>query len=102
MSIVNENKIGTFNILETKRMISGRLLLAISMSSLMVLCISLTLSINTAHAQNTSQSTSNTSSSTTTGTADKSGTIASVQNGPDGKPAWKVSGTWDFKALNSN
>jgi hypothetical protein len=30
------------------------------------------------------------------------GTIASVQNGKDGKPAWVTSGIWDFKNLNSN
>ena len=26
----------------------------------------------------------------------QNGTISSIQNGPDGKPAWKVSGTWNF------
>jgi hypothetical protein len=30
------------------------------------------------------------------------GTIASIQNGKDGKPAWVTSGIWDFKNLNSN
>ena len=30
------------------------------------------------------------------------GTIASIQNGKDGKPAWETSGIWDFKGLNSN
>src|ERR671931_717268 len=30
------------------------------------------------------------------------GTIASIQNGKDGKPAWVTSGIWDFKSLNSN
>jgi hypothetical protein len=30
------------------------------------------------------------------------GTIASIQNGKDGKPAWVTSGVWDFKGLNSN
>jgi hypothetical protein len=29
------------------------------------------------------------------------GTISSTQNGPDGKPAWKVSGAWNFTNLNS-
>lgn len=29
------------------------------------------------------------------------GTIASIQNGKDGKPAWVTSGIWDFKSLNS-
>ena len=32
----------------------------------------------------------------------KSGTIASLQNGKDGKPAWIVSGAWDFKNINSS
>jgi len=31
----------------------------------------------------------------------KFGTIASLQNGKDGKPAWIVSGIWDFKNVNS-
>jgi hypothetical protein len=31
----------------------------------------------------------------------QSGTISSTQNGPDGKPAWKVSGTWKFRNLSS-
>jgi len=31
----------------------------------------------------------------------KSGTIASLQNAKDGKPAWIVSGAWDFKNINS-
>jgi hypothetical protein len=26
----------------------------------------------------------------------QSGTISSTQNSPDGKPAWKVSGTWNL------
>ena len=30
------------------------------------------------------------------------GTIASIQNGKDGKPAWVTSGVLDFKNLNSN
>src|ERR671938_626095 len=30
------------------------------------------------------------------------GTIASIQNGKDGKPAWVTSGIWNFKSLNSN
>ena len=30
------------------------------------------------------------------------GTIASIQNGKDGKPEWVTSGIWDFKSLNSN
>jgi hypothetical protein len=32
----------------------------------------------------------------------QNGTISSIQNGPDGKPAWKVSGTWNFINLKSN
>ena len=32
----------------------------------------------------------------------QSGTISSIQNGPDGKPEWKVSGTWDLTNLKSN
>src|SRR5919199_6932930 len=31
----------------------------------------------------------------------QSGTISSTQNGPDGKPEWKVSGTWKFTNLSS-
>jgi hypothetical protein len=34
--------------------------------------------------------------------SNQSGTISSTQNGPDGKPAWKVSGTWNFINLKSN
>ena len=30
------------------------------------------------------------------------GTIASIQNGKDGKPEWVTSGAWDFKNMNSN
>jgi hypothetical protein len=30
------------------------------------------------------------------------GTIASIQNGKDGKPAWVTSGVWDFNNINSN
>jgi hypothetical protein len=32
----------------------------------------------------------------------KMGTIASIQNGPDGKPGWVTSGVWDFKNVNSS
>ena len=31
----------------------------------------------------------------------QSGIISSMQNGPDGKPGWKVSGTWKFTNLSS-
>lgn len=34
--------------------------------------------------------------------SDKSGTISSTQNGPNGKPEWKVSGTWNITNLNTN
>ena len=30
------------------------------------------------------------------------GTIASIQNGKDGKPAWVTSGIWDFNNMDSN
>ena len=32
---------------------------------------------------------------------DKSGTISSTQNGANGKPEWKVDGTWTFTGLDS-
>ena len=32
----------------------------------------------------------------------KSGTIASLQNGKNGKPEWILSGGWDFKNINSS
>ena len=32
---------------------------------------------------------------------DKSGTISSTQNGANGKPEWKVAGTWTFTGLDS-
>jgi hypothetical protein len=87
------------------------LLLAISTTSLVAIyMLSLTPSVNIAHAQTTNQSsTSNNASSSTnntsataagTSSADKTGTITSVQNDPAG--TWKLSGTWDFKNLNSN
>jgi hypothetical protein len=34
--------------------------------------------------------------------AQQSGTIASVQNGKNGMPAWILSGGWDFKNINSS
>jgi hypothetical protein len=34
--------------------------------------------------------------------AQQSGTIASIQNGKNGKPEWMVSGGWDFKNINSS
>lgn len=96
----HDNKIGFSKKLETKSNSNGRLLLTVSISSLMILSVSLTPSINTVNAQNPNQSSSNMSSSTTTTTtADKSGTLASIQNDPDDKPAWKVSGTWDLLVI---
>jgi hypothetical protein len=32
----------------------------------------------------------------------KVGTIASIQNGENGKPSWIVAGAWDFKNINSS
>jgi hypothetical protein len=92
---------------------SYTLLLDVSMASLLAMCmISLTPSVNVAHAQNTNQSstsnnassssTNNTSATAGTSSAHKTGTITSIQNDPAGKPAWKLSGTWDFNNLNSN
>jgi hypothetical protein len=34
--------------------------------------------------------------------AQQSGTIASIQNGKNGMPAWIASGDWDFKNINSS
>ena len=42
------------------------------------------------------------SSIATAQTSGENGTILSTQNGPDGKPAWKVSGTWKLTNLKSN
>jgi hypothetical protein len=28
--------------------------------------------------------------------SNQNGTVSSIQNGPDGRPAWKVSGTWNL------
>ena len=66
---------------------SYKLLLALSMASLLAMYIStVPASVNIAHAQ--------------TSVADKSGTIASTQNDQAG--TWKLSGTWNFNNLNSN
>jgi hypothetical protein len=74
------------------------LLLAVSMASVIAMCmLSLTPSINIAHAQTTAN---NTSATTGTSSADKTGTITSVQNDQAG--TWKLSGTWNFNNLNSN
>src|ERR687886_447227 len=37
-----------------------------------------------------------------TSLSSQSGILSSTQNGPDGKPEWKVSGTWKFINLSSN
>ena len=59
--------------------------------------LSLTLSVNVSHAQTTAN---NTSATAGTSSADKIGTITSVQSDQAG--TWKLSGTWDFKSPNSN
>jgi hypothetical protein len=65
---------------------SYKLLLAVSMASLLAMCMSsLPASVNIAYAQTS---------------ADKSVTIASTQNDQAG--TWKLSGTWNFNNLNSN
>jgi hypothetical protein len=74
---------------------SYTLLLAVSMASL--ISMSLPASFNKALAQTTAN---NTSATTGTSSADKTGTITSVQNDPAG--TWKLSGTWNFNNLNSN
>jgi hypothetical protein len=67
---------------------SYTLLLAISITSLLAMCmLSLPASVNIAHAQ-------------TSAAADKSGNIASTQIDKAG--TWKLSGTWNFNNLNSN
>ena len=55
--------------------------------------------VNTVYAQSNQSSFSSSSSNTTT-TPDKIGNITSVQSDQAG--TWKLSGTWDFKSLNSN
>ena len=42
------------------------------------------------------------SSFATAQTSGETGTISSIQNGSDGKPEWKVSGTWKLTNLKSN
>jgi hypothetical protein len=61
-------------------------LLAVSMASLLAMCMSsLSTSANISYAQTS---------------ADKTGTIASTQNDQAG--TWKLSGTWNFTNLNSS
>jgi hypothetical protein len=68
------------------------------LASLISMCmLSLPASFNIALAQTTAN---NTSATTGTSSADKTGTITSVQNDPAG--TWKLSGTWNFNNLNSN
>ncbi len=82
---------------------NGKSAIVIGILALMLMYITAPL-VNITYAQNnqSSSSSSSSSASNATATSDKSGTIASVQNGPDAKPAWKVSGTWNLKNLNSN
>jgi hypothetical protein len=87
---------------------------AVALAILMVLSVSLISFNNNAFGQNVNQSSpsspsspSNITTTTTTPTttptaADKTGTVASVQNGPDGKPAWNLEGEWNSTGLNSN
>ena len=102
MSKVNTSKnVGrTSNAFKTKP-ISNRsytLLLAVSMASLISMCmLSLPASFNIALAQTTAN---NTSATTATSSSDKTGTITSVQNDQAG--TWKLSGTWNSNNLNSN
>ncbi|MDQ3902387.1 MAG: hypothetical protein M3247_01850 [Thermoproteota archaeon] len=42
------------------------------------------------------------SSFATAQTSGETGTISSIQNGSDGKPEWKLSGTWKLTNLKSN
>jgi hypothetical protein len=99
MSKVNTSKnVGRTSKAFRTKPISNRsytLLLAVSMASL--ISMSLPASFNIALAQTTAN---NTSATTGTSSADKTGTITSVQNDPAG--TWKLSGTWNFNNLNSN
>ena len=107
-------KVNTPNIMSTnkalgkKSMMNNRLLsMAIPITILMVLSVSLISFNNNAFGQNVSQSSPSspsniTTTTTTPTTADKTGTVASVQNGPDGKPAWNLEGKWNSTDLNSN
>lgn len=92
-----------------KSMMNNRLLsMSIPITILMVLSVSLISFNNTAFGQNVNQSSPSSPSNTTTTTtatpttADKTGAVASVQNGPDGKPAWNLEGEWNSTGLNSN
>jgi hypothetical protein len=102
MSKVNTSKnVGRTSKAFRTKPISNRsytLLLAVSMASLISMCmLSLPASFNIALAQTTAN---NTSATAGTSSADKIGSITSVQNDQAG--TWKLSGTWNFKSLNSN
>jgi hypothetical protein len=102
MSKVNTSKNvrHTSKTFKTKSISNGsyKLPLSVSIASLLAMCmLSLTPSVNTSHAQTTAN---NTSATAGTSSADKIGTITSVQSDQAG--TWKLSGTWDFKSLNSN
>ena len=84
-----------------------RLLLsmAIPITMLTVLSMSLVSFNYAAFGQNANQLSPSPFNSTTTtnpAAADKTGTVSSVQNGPEGKPAWNVEGEWNSTGLNSN
>jgi hypothetical protein len=93
-----------------KSMTNNRRLLlsmAIPITMLTVFSVSLVSFNDAAFGQNADQSLSSPSFNSTTTTtnpaaADKTGTVSSVQNGPDGKPAWNVEGEWNSTGLNSN
>src|ERR1051326_2077179 len=79
---------------KTKSISNGsyKLPLSVSIASLLAMCmLSLTPSVNISHAQITPN---NTSATGGTSSADKTGTITSVQN--------DQAGTWNLKNLNSN
>jgi hypothetical protein len=102
MSKVNTSKNvrHTSKTFKTKSISNGsyKLPLAVSIASLLALCmLSLTPSVNISYAQTTANKTSATAG---TSSADKTGTITSVQNDQAG--TWKLSGTWNFNNLNSN
>lgn len=102
MSKVNTSKdvMHTSKTFKTKSIRNGsyKLPLSVSIASLLAMCmLSLTPSVNISHAQITPN---NTSATAGTSSADKTGTITSVQNDQAG--TWKLSGTWNFNNLNSN
>jgi hypothetical protein len=90
MSKINPKNFRHTSMIFKAKSISNRsytMLLAVSMASLVAMCmLSLPAYVNIAHAQ--------------TSAVDKSGTIASTQNDQAG--TWKLSGTWNFNNLNSN